>query len=162
MFSNGFTYSWLRFVVGRLSSCTFNQCGLNPTTEKHVKFGAWNCAFYCIRSNNPTEMQMSCLWQHARNVETVPQTVSIRHTVTHKKPRCLTVHAAMGCAPSASPWIRHCPQSRLGPSQSRLSGNCLWCNNLTLSETLLWTLKLTVASHNSVDAMPEQSVCTLR
>jgi len=41
-------------------------------------------------------------------VETVLQTVSIRHTFTHKKPRYQKLHAAIGGPPPppASPWIR--------------------------------------------------------
>jgi len=36
-----------------------------------------------------------------------PQTVSIRHTFTHKKPRYQKLHGAMGEG-AAAPWIRHC------------------------------------------------------
>ena len=109
--------------------------GILPLRRKKMKFCSWNFAFYCILSNNPTLLQISCLYQHATNVETVPQIVSIRNTFTHKKPRYQTLHGAIGgCRTLRLPWIRHCPQCGLGWSPSRLSRKCLWYNNLTLSD----------------------------
>jgi len=45
-------------------------------------------------------------------METVPQTVNIRHPFIHKNLRYQKLHGAMEGAPSAYSWIRHCVLSK--------------------------------------------------
>ena len=95
------TASGLRGGVGRGPTGMGSGKGLCPIPEKKSKF--CSCAFLCILSINRTNMQISCLQQHATNVETVPQTVSMRHTFIHKKPRYQKIHGAIGGMPLPLP-----------------------------------------------------------
>jgi len=58
------------------------------------------------------------------NVETVPQTVSIRNTFTHKKPRYQTLHGAIGGGrPYASPGSATAPSGVWGEAPAGWAEN---------------------------------------